>query len=70
MPVVLVAGHGSFTWGKTLMASAESAIVLEEVAKMAAGTLAINQKHTAIKPTLLDKHYLRKHGNNAYYGQK
>jgi L-ribulose-5-phosphate 4-epimerase len=52
------------------MASVESAIVLEEVAKMAAGTLAVNPKQTAIRQTLLDKHYLRKHGKNAYYGQK
>jgi L-ribulose-5-phosphate 4-epimerase len=70
MPAVLVAGHGPFTWGKTPMASVESAIVLEEVAKMAAGTIAINPQQTSIKQTLLDKHYLRKHGKNAYYGQK
>lgn len=70
MPAVLVAGHGPFTWGKTPMAGVESAIVLEEVAKMAAGTIAINPNQTTIKQTLLDKHYLRKHGKNAYYGQK
>jgi L-ribulose-5-phosphate 4-epimerase len=70
MPAVLVAGHGPFTWGKMPMASVESAIVLEEVAKMAAGTLAINPKQSSIRQTLLDKHYLRKHGENAYYGQK
>jgi L-ribulose-5-phosphate 4-epimerase len=70
MPAVLVACHGPFTWGKTPMASVESAIVLEEVAKIAAGTLAINPNQTAIKQTLLDKHYLRKHGKDAYYGQK
>jgi len=70
MPAALVAGHGPFTWGKTPMASVESAIVLEEVAKMAAGTIAINPKQIAIKQSLLDKHYLRKHGKNAYYGQK
>lgn len=69
-PAALVAGHGPFTWGKTPMASVESAIVLEEVAKMASGTLAINPAQTAIRQTLLDKHYLRKHGQNAYYGQK
>jgi L-ribulose-5-phosphate 4-epimerase len=70
MPAVLVAGHGPFTWGKTPMASVESAIVLEEVAKMAAGTIAINPQQAAIKRILLDKHYLRKHGKDAYYGQK
>ena len=70
MPAALVAGHGPFTWGKMPMASVESAIVLEEVAKMAAGTLAINPNQTAIRQTLLDKHYLRKHGKDAYYGQK
>lgn len=70
MPAVLVAGHGPFTWSKTPMASVESAIVLEKVAKMAAGTLALNPNQTAIKQTLLDKHYLRKHGGDAYYGQK
>jgi L-ribulose-5-phosphate 4-epimerase len=70
MPAALVAGHGPFTWGKTPMASVESAIVLEEVAKMAEGTITINPKQTAIKQMLLDKHYLRKHGKDAYYGQK
>jgi L-ribulose-5-phosphate 4-epimerase len=69
MPAVLVAGHGPFTWGKTPMASVESAIVLEEVAKMAAGTIAINPQQAAIKRILLDKHYLRKYGKDAYYGQ-
>ncbi|HBR20552.1 MAG: L-ribulose-5-phosphate 4-epimerase [Parcubacteria group bacterium GW2011_GWA2_43_17] len=70
MPAVLVAGHGPFTWGTTPMASVESAIVLEEVAKIAAGTLTINPNQKAIKRILLDKHYLRKHGKDAYYGQK
>jgi L-ribulose-5-phosphate 4-epimerase len=70
MPAALVAGHGPFTWGKTPMASVESAIVLEEVAKMAEGTIAINPQQKAIKQTLLDKHYLRKHGKDAYYGQE
>ena len=70
MPAVLVAGHGPFTWGKTPAASIEAAVVLEEVAKLAAGTIAINPQQKAIKQTLLDKHYLRKHGKDAYYGQK
>ncbi|MFA6175171.1 MAG: L-ribulose-5-phosphate 4-epimerase [Phycisphaerae bacterium] len=70
MPAVLVAGHGPFTWGATPMASVESAMVLEEVAKMAAGTIAVNPQQKAVRQTLLDKHYLRKHGKDAYYGQK
>jgi L-ribulose-5-phosphate 4-epimerase len=70
IPAVLVAGHGPFTWGKSAMASVEAALVLEETAKMAAGTIAIHPQQKAIKQTLLDKHYLRKHGKGAYYGQK
>ncbi len=70
MPAVLVAGHGPFTWGKTPHASVENAVVLEEVAKMASGTLSVNPQAGPIAQVLLDKHYLRKHGKNAYYGQK
>jgi L-ribulose-5-phosphate 4-epimerase len=70
MPAVLVAGHGPFTWGKTPQASVENAVVLEEVARMAYGTIEINSKSGPIAQVLLDKHYLRKHGKNAYYGQK
>jgi L-ribulose-5-phosphate 4-epimerase len=70
IPAVLVAGHGPFTWGKTPQASVENAVVLEEVARMAFGTLAINPQAGPIAQVLLDKHYLRKHGKNAYYGQK
>jgi L-ribulose-5-phosphate 4-epimerase len=70
VPAVLVAGHGPFTWGKTAHASVENAVVLEEVAKMASGTLSINPQAGPVSQVLLDKHYLRKHGKNAYYGQK
>ncbi len=70
MPAVLVAGHGPFTWGKTPQASVENAVVLEEVARMAYGTIEINLQSGPISQVLLDKHYLRKHGKNAYYGQK
>lgn len=70
MPAVLVAGHGPFTWGKTPSAAVESAVVLEETAQMAFGTLIINPNQNGISQVLLDKHYLRKHGKNAYYGQK
>lgn len=69
MPAVLVANHGPFTWGDSAAASVKNAVVLEEVAKMAFGALRINPAQKAIAPALLDKHYLRKHGENAYYGQ-
>ena len=70
MPAVLVAGHGPFTWGKTPRESVENAVVLEEVAKMAYGTIVINPRSEPLSKVLLDKHYLRKHGKNAYYGQR
>ena len=67
---VLVANHGPFSWGKTPAESVESNVVLEQVAKMALGTITINPGQGPISKALLDKHYLRKHGKNAYYGQK
>lgn len=70
MPAVLVANHGPFTWGKDGAKSVESAIVLEQVAMMALGTVSNNPKQKEISGVLLDKHYLRKHGKNSYYGQK
>ena len=70
MPAVLVANHGPFTWGKTGSKAVESAVVLEEVARMAIGTLTVNPRQNSIPQVLLDKHYLRKHGKNAYYGQR
>lgn len=69
MPAVLVANHGPFTWGNTAASAVKNAVVLEEVARMAAGSLQINPKQGPISQRLLDKHYLRKHGDNAYYGQ-
>jgi len=69
MPAVLVANHGPFTWGATGAEAVENAVVLEQVAEMAYGTVAINWYQNAISQALLDKHYLRKHGTNAYYGQ-
>jgi len=69
MPAVLVANHGPFTWGKTPAKSVESAVVLEQVAQMALKTAAIKPELPPISKTLLDKHYLRKHGRDAYYGQ-
>jgi L-ribulose-5-phosphate 4-epimerase len=70
MPAVLVANHGPFTWGKGPAQAVENAVVLEQVAQMAYGTLAINAGQNAISQALLDRHYLRKHGAGAYYGQR
>ncbi|MBW7989847.1 MAG: L-ribulose-5-phosphate 4-epimerase AraD [Planctomycetes bacterium] len=69
MPAVLVANHAPFTWGKSAAASVESMVVLEQTATMALGTITINPQQGPISKTLLDKHYLRKHGKDAYYGQ-
>jgi L-ribulose-5-phosphate 4-epimerase len=69
MPAVLVANHGPFTWGKDAAQAVENAVVLEQVALMAFGTVSINWYQNAISKVLLDKHYLRKHGKDAYYGQ-
>jgi L-ribulose-5-phosphate 4-epimerase len=70
MPAVLIANHGPFTWGPSPAKAVETAVLLENCAKMALGTLLINPDSKQISKTLLDKHYLRKHGKNAYYGQK
>lgn len=67
--MVLVACHGPFTWGKNAAKSVYNAAVLEELARMAQLTLSINPSVTSIKQALIDKHYFRKHGTNAYYGQ-
>ncbi|KPC99733.1 L-ribulose-5-phosphate 4-epimerase UlaF [Geobacillus sp. BCO2] len=69
MPGVLVHGHGPFAWGKDPANAVHNAVVLEEVAKMAARTFMLNPDAQPISQTLLDRHYLRKHGANAYYGQ-
>jgi L-ribulose-5-phosphate 4-epimerase len=69
VPGVLCTNHGPFTWGKDATQAVHNAVVLEEVAKMAFRTEILNP---TVKPTpkvLLDKHFLRKHGKNAYYGQ-
>jgi L-ribulose-5-phosphate 4-epimerase len=70
MPAVLVANHGPFTWGRSPAQSVESAVVLEQVARMAYGTLLVNARQDGISQALLDRHYLRKHGKDAYYGQR
>ena len=66
---VLVKNHGPFTWGKTPKKALENALVLEELAKMAFLTKDINSKATKVNQALLERHYLRKHGKDAYYGQ-
>lgn len=69
VPGVLVGNHGPFSWGKDADEAVYHAVVLEEVAKMAHYTCSINAKAKAIDQVLLDKHFLRKHGKDAYYGQ-
>jgi len=69
IPAVLVAGHGPFTWGKDAAEAAHNAVLLEVVAKTACLTLGLNQGAQPIARELHDKHFLRKHGRHAYYGQ-
>ena len=69
-PGILVANHGPFAWGTTAMKAAESAATLEYIARIACITLSINASAPPIGQALHDKHFLRKHGANAYYGQK
>lgn len=70
IPAVLVHSHGPFTWGKNAVDSVHHAVILEECAKMAIRAYALNPNLEPMQQELLDKHYLRKHGANAYYGQK
>ncbi len=70
MPAVLVANHAPFTWGNSAAAAVESMVVLEQTATMALGTITINPEQRPISKALLDKHYHRKHGKGAYYGQE
>jgi len=70
MPAALVPSHGPFTWGKDPMGAVHNAVVLEEVAFMAWHTMMIQQGTHPMQQELLDKHYQRKHGPKAYYGQK
>ncbi len=69
IPAVLVNQHGPFTWGKDAAEAVHNAVVLEEVAKMAWRTLMLKPGIEPMDQNLLDKHFLRKHGANAYYGQ-
>jgi L-ribulose-5-phosphate 4-epimerase len=69
VPAVLVAGHGPFAWGESARKAVENGIVLESVAEMALNTVALNPDAEPLGQALLDKHFLRKHGKDAYYGQ-
>lgn len=70
VPAVLCKNHGPFSWGKDAKEAVHNAVVLEEVAKMAYRTESINPQVQPAPQHLQDKHYYRKHGANAYYGQK
>ncbi len=69
MPGVLVAGHGPFTWGSEARAAVKNAVALETIAQMALGTFQLHPEAESLPQALLDKHYHRKHGPGAYYGQ-
>ena len=68
IPAILVKNHGPFTWGKNAAESVYHAVVLETIAEMATKTMQLNSK-SELKQYVLDKHYFRKHGAGAYYGQ-
>jgi len=70
MPAVLVASHGPFTWGRSPAEAVYHAFILEYVAQMNAISVSVNPRVRGVRQRLLDKHFLRKHGKDAYYGQK
>lgn len=70
IPAALVKSHGPFTWGTSAQDAVHNAVVLEEAAFMAYHALTLNRELSSMDKALMDKHYLRKHGANAYYGQK
>ena len=70
VPGVLTIGHGPFSWAATVSKAVENAVVLDEVAHMALFTELLNNDRPVLPSYMLDKHYFRKHGANAYYGQK
>ena len=70
VPMVIVAGHAPFTWGKSGADAVYHAVILEEIARMAYRTKTLQPNTAALKQGIVDKHSLRKHGKNAYYGQK
>lgn len=69
LPGVLVAGHGPFTWGKDPFDAVHNSVVLEEIAKIALASVRLNPEVEPLPQYMLDKHFLRKHGPKAYYGQ-
>ncbi len=69
-PAVIIAGHGPFTWGKTATDAVKNNLVLEQVAQMALGTLQLNHDAKPLPEYIKEKHYKRKHGPDAYYGQE
>ncbi len=69
IPAALVAGHAPFCWGASVAEAAHNAVILEYVARMAWHTLSLNAKSRPLGRALHDKHFLRKHGGKAYYGQ-
>ena len=69
IPAALVANHAPFVWGKDGMEAVHNSVVLEELSAMAWITLTLDPKTKNMSQEILDKHYLRKHGENAYYGQ-
>jgi L-ribulose-5-phosphate 4-epimerase len=69
VPGVLVAGHAPFCWGKDAAAAVHNTVILEYIARMAYYTVVINSEASPLARALHDKHFLRKHGKNAYYGQ-
>jgi len=69
-PSIFVANHGPFSWGETAAKALENAVVLEEVCKIAWLTSSLSDRVKPIQSFLLDKHYLRKHGKESYYGQR
>jgi L-ribulose-5-phosphate 4-epimerase len=69
-PAVLVSGHGPFAWGKSPRDAVTNAVVLEQTAKIALGTLFLDPNRSLLPEHILEKHYSRKHGPRAYYGQK
>ena len=70
VPGVLVAGHAPFAWGEDAAGSVVNAVALEAVAQMAFGTLSLDQNAPVLESYVLEKHHRRKHGPDAYYGQK
>lgn len=70
LPAVLVAGHGPFTWGRTAAEAVGTAVVLEQVAHLAFGTMTLAPRLGPLDAHLQEKHFRRKHGPDAYYGQK